>query len=388
MVLQIEDNLFEYILMPNMIAYPNAPIAAGIRSRFADNSNGLTMHYLEAGWGDASRPLVVLLHGFPELAYSWRRIIPVLADAGYHVIAPDQRGYGRTLGWNPDYDGDLPASTALNLVRDVVGLLHAVGRSQAAMVVGHDFGAMVAAWAALVRPDMFQRCVLMSAPFSGPPPLATPKPGHDLHADLAALERPRKHYQWYYATRLANRQMWNPPQGMQAFLRAYFHQKSADWSQNNPHPLNARTAEEFAKLPTYYVMDLAETMPETVAHEMPSPAEIAACQWLPEEELAVYAAEYQRSGFQGGLQWYRCRIDPQFRAAEQLYAGRTIDVPTWFISGASDWGVHQTPGALETMQTKACMDFRAAHLLPGAGHWVQQEQSEAVARLLVEAVSA
>ena len=108
MVLQIEDNLFEYILMPNMIAYPNAPIAAGIRSRFADNSNGLTMHYLEAGWGDASRPLVVLLHGFPELAYSWRRIIPVLADAGYHVIAPDQRGYGRTLGWNPDYDGDLP----------------------------------------------------------------------------------------------------------------------------------------------------------------------------------------------------------------------------------------------------------------------------------------
>ena len=372
--------------MPDTIAYPNAPIATGIRSRFADNGNGLTMHYLEAGWDDAERPLVLLLHGFPELAYSWRRIMPALAEAGYHVIAPDQRGYGRTQGWNPDYDGDLASYTALNLVRDVVGLLHAVGRPQTAMVVGHDFGAMVAAWAALVRPDLFRKCVLMSAPFTGPPPLRLPAPARDVHADLAALERPRKHYQWYYATRLANQHMWDPPQGMQAFLRAYFHQKSADWPGNTPHPLEDRTAEEFAKLPTYYVMDLAESMPETVAHEMPSSEEIDTRQWLPDEELAVYAAEYQRNGFQGGLQWYRCRIEPQFRAGEQLYAGRTIDVPTWFISGQSDWGVHQTPGAFEAMQKTACSDFRQAHLLPGAGHWVQQEQSDAVANLLVEAV--
>ena len=370
------------------IAYPNAPIPAGIRSRFADNGNGLTMHYLEAGWQKPDRPMVLLLHGFPELAYSWRKVMPSLANAGYHVIAPDQRGYGRTLGWDPTYDGDLASFHALNLVRDVLGLLHALGRSQVQMVVGHDFGAMVAAWAALVRPDVFRRCVLMSAPFSGPPGLKLPKPARDVHVDLAALERPRKHYQWYYCTRLANADMQGAPQGMQAFLRAYFHQKSADWAANEPHPLAEWSAAELAKLPTYYVMDLARTMPETVAQEMPSAAEIATCEWLPDDDLAVYAAEYLRVGFQGGLNWYRCRVAPQFRPREQLYAGRTIDVPTWFISGQSDWGTHQSPGAFEAMQTRACTDFRTAHLLPGAGHWAQQEQPTAVAKLLVEAATA
>ncbi len=370
------------------IAYPNAPIPAGIRSRFADNGNGLTMHYLEAGWQKPDRPMVLLLHGFPELAYSWRKVMPALAAAGYHVVAPDQRGYGRTLGWDPAYDGDLASFHALNLVRDALGLLHALGRSQVQMVVGHDFGAMVAGWAALVRPDLFHRCVLISAPFSGPPGLKLPNPARDLHVDLAALERPRKHYQWYYCTRLANADMQGAPQGMQAFLRAYFHQKSADWAANEPHPLAEWSAAELAKLPTYYVMDLAQTMPETVAHEMPSAASIASCEWLPDDELAVYAAEYLRLGFQGGLNWYRCRVAPQFRPREQLYAGRTIDVPTWFISGQSDWGTHQSPGAFEAMQTRACTDFRTAHLLPGAGHWAQQEQPTAVAKLLVEAATA
>ena len=375
--------------MPNALAYPNAPALPGVRSRFADNGNGLTMHYLEAGWqNSADKPLVLLLRGFPELAYSWRKVMPALAGAGFYVVAPDQRGYGRTLGWDPGYDGDLASFHALNLVRDVLGLLEALGRREVQMVVGHDFGAMVAAWAALVRPDVFRCLTLMSAPFSGPPALSLPKPARDVHADLATLERPRKHYQWYYCTRLANGDMQGAPQGMQAFLRAYFHHKSADWAANQPHPLTEWSARELAKLPTYYVMDLHETMPETVAHEMPSAAEIAACEWMSEDEMAVYAAEYQRLGFQGGLNWYRCRIEPGFRSREQLFAGRTIDVPTWFISGQSDWGVHQSLGAFETMQTKACTDFRAAHLLPGAGHWVQQEQAVEVARLLVEAASA
>ena len=188
------------------IAYPNAPIPPGIRSQFADNGNGLTMHYLEAGWQEPDRPLVLLLHGFPELAYSWRKVMPALAAAGYHVIAPDQRGYGRTLGWDPAYDGDLASYHALNLVRDVLGLLHAIGRRKVQMVVGHDFGAMVAAWAALVRPDVFRRCVLMSAPFSGPPALVLPKPARNVHADLAALDRPR-------AREGASAHVW-PPEGL------------------------------------------------------------------------------------------------------------------------------------------------------------------------------
>ena len=368
------------------VAYPNAPMPPGIRSRFADNGNGLTMHYLEAGWeGAAEKPLVLLLHGFPELAYSWRKVMPTLAEADYHVIAPDQRGYGRTLGWDPGYDGDLASYHVFNLVRDILGLLHALDRSETALVAGHDFGATVAAWAALLRPDKFRRCVLMSAPFAGPPGQSLPTPSRDVHVDLARLGRPRKHYRWYYCTRLANGDMHGAPQGMQAFLRAYFHHKSADWTENRPHPLAEWSPEELAKLPTYYVMDLAETMPETVAHEMPSVAEVAVCKWLPEDELAVYAAEYQRLGFQGGLNWYRCQIEPQFRSREQLFARRNIDVPTWYISGASDWGTHQTPGAFQTMQRSACSNFRAAHLLPGAGHWVQQEQAAAVSRLLVDA---
>jgi pimeloyl-ACP methyl ester carboxylesterase len=137
-------------------------------------------------------------------------------------------------------------------------------------------------------------------------------------------------------------------------------------------------------MPTYYIMDLADDMPSGVAKEMPSAAEIAACQWLPDRELAVYAGEYQRNGFQGGLNWYRSRSSGAFESELQLFSGRTIDVPSIFISGKSDWGVYQRPGAVERMQGTACTRMVACHLLEGAGHWVQQEQARQVGELLVE----
>jgi len=137
-------------------------------------------------------------------------------------------------------------------------------------------------------------------------------------------------------------------------------------------------------MPTYYIMDLADDMPTTVAMEMPSVAEIAACKWLPDRELAVYAAEYARNGFQGGLNWYRSRTAGAFDNELQLYSGRTIDVPSIFISGRSDWGVYRRPGAVERMQETACTEMVGCHLLDGAGHWVQQEQPEAVSSLLIE----
>jgi pimeloyl-ACP methyl ester carboxylesterase len=177
--------------------------------------------------------------------------------------------------------------------------------------------------------------------------------------------------------------MRNAPQGVHAFLRAYYHVKSADWKRNTPFRLASSTATEMAKLPTYYVMELARTMPETVAPEMPSAAEIAACRWLPDRELAVYAAEYERTGFQGGLHGYRVRLTDRHNAQLQTFSGRTIDQPSMFIAGKSDWGVYQTPGAFEAMQTTACTAMRGAHLVDGAGHWVQQEQPEAVIQLLV-----
>jgi pimeloyl-ACP methyl ester carboxylesterase len=125
-------------------------------------------------------------------------------------------------------------------------------------------------------------------------------------------------------------------------------------------------------------------MAETVAHEMPSQADIAACRWLPESELAVYSAEYERTGFQGGLQWYRRGTGELDTAELQLFSGRTIDVPAMFIAGSSDWGIYQRPGAIERMQASACTRMLGCELLDGAGHWVQQEQAEKVSALLVQ----
>jgi pimeloyl-ACP methyl ester carboxylesterase len=131
-------------------------------------------------------------------------------------------------------------------------------------------------------------------------------------------------------------------------------------------------------------MDLAKSMPETVAEEMPSAAEIAANRWLPDSALAVYASEYRRTGFQGGLQWYRCGTTDAFNAELQTWSGRTIDVPSCFISGRQDWGTYQRAGAFEAMQKSACTAMIGCHLVDGAGHWVQQEQPAEVSRLLVE----
>jgi pimeloyl-ACP methyl ester carboxylesterase len=385
---------------PNAIeAYSPALLPAGIRSRYVEGINGLRVHVLEAGFAVSGRPCVLLLHGFPELAYSWRKVMPSIAAAGFHVIAPDLRGYGRTTGWDDDYDGDLGAFRLLNYVGDAVGLMSAFGYRSVAALCGHDFGSIVAAWCALVRPDVFRSVAIMSAPFAGPPALpfntaerapsrtAAASPGaagRTLDEELAALDPPRKQYRRYYSTREANDDMRNAPQGIHAFMRAYYHMKSADWKQNKPFPLQAVTARELARLPTYYVMELGKNMAETVAAEMPSASEIAACRWLPEEELTVYSSEYWRTGFQGGLQGYRVRLVDKYNAELQTFSGRTIDVPSLFIAGRSDWGAYQTPGALESMQKTACTRMLGTHLVDGAGHWVQQEQPEAVTRLLIE----
>jgi pimeloyl-ACP methyl ester carboxylesterase len=374
-----------------------AVLPDSVRSRFVDGVNGLRVHVLEAGWAPKGRPCLLLLHGFPELAYSWRRIMPALAEAGFYVVAPDQRGYGRTTGWSADYDADLYPFRLLNAVRDALALVSALGWRSVEAVIGHDFGASVAAWCALVRPDVFRSVALMSAPFAGPPalpfdtadqPPAAAGTDPDIHVALAALDRPRKHYQWYYSTRPANADMWRCPQGVHAFLRGYFHYKSADWAGNRPHPLKSWTAVELAKMPTYYIMDRDRDMAETVELVMPTAAEIAACDWLPERDIAVYAAEYERNGFQGGLNWYRGRTTGLSDAELLLYSGRTIDVPSIFIAGKSDWGTYQRPGAFERMQGAACTNMRGAHLVDGAGHWVQQEQPERVAALLLDFLAA
>jgi pimeloyl-ACP methyl ester carboxylesterase len=377
--------------------YGNGTLPPGIRSRRIANVNGLTVHILEAGYETPGRPAVLLMHGFPELAYSWRKVMLPLASAGYHVIAPDQRGYGRTTGWDDSYDADPDPFRVLNMVRDAMGLVYALGYRSVAMVAGHDAGAPVASWSALVRPDVFRSVTILSSPFEGPPSipfntangaaLPTPAPTDDeLDAELARLKPPRKYYQNYQRTRGANDNMRHAPQGLHAFFRAYYHYKSADWKGNNPHPLKARTAAEMAQIPTYYVMDKEKGMAETVAPFMPSAAEIAACTWLTEAEVDVYATEYARTQFTGALQGYRVRrgSDPKSLAEMRTFSGRSIDVPSMYVAGKSDWGVYQTPGAVDKMRTTACTRMVGFHLVDGAGHWVQQEQPEQVSALLVQ----
>ncbi len=388
---------------------PDLPLPNGIRSRQMPGINGLNIHFLEAGHEPAGRPCVLLLHGFPELAYSWRKVMLPLAQAGFHVVAPDHRGYGRTTGWNARYDSDIAPFRFLNLMRDTMGLLTALGHHSAAAVVGHDFGAPLAAWCALLRPDVFRSVVLMSAPFGGPPAVPVVAPGDSaadpaerqlpggvsmrfapapgaaqLDAQLAALPVPRKHYQWYYSTPSADADMRLCPQGIHAFLRAYYHHKSADWPGNRPFVLQSWAADELARMPTYYVMNRSADMAQTVAEHMPTRAAIAACHWLPDAELRVYSDEFTRTGFQGGLQWYRCGTSDIQTAEQQLFSGRRIDVPAAFIAGSSDWGTQQRPGDLQRMAELACSRFVGVHLIDGAGHWVQQEQPEAVTTHLLK----
>jgi pimeloyl-ACP methyl ester carboxylesterase len=357
--------------------------------------NGLDAHILEGGHERPGRPLALLLHGFPDLAYGWRRLIPILSGAGYHVVAPDQRGFGRTTGWVGGYDASLAPFSLLNMTRDALGLVSALGYQRTAMLVGHDLGSPVAAYCALARPDVFPSVALMSAPFPGAPAFpfgtadgeaAPAQPNTDpqrLAAALAALDPPRESYQQYLSTRRANDDLWRPPQGLHAFLRAFFHVKSGDWPGNRPHPLKGRTTEEFAQMPTYYVMERGRTMPETVAPFQPSAAEVLACRWLTDPELGVYVEEYGRTGFQGALQAYRVFSDPGLNAELRLFSGKTIDVPSLFIGGERDWGTYSAPGALDLMRGKATTRMDGIEMIDGAGHWIQQEQPARLGAILL-----
>ena len=373
------------MITTQLTQYGEVPLPEGIISRKIQNNNGLDMHILEARPDEQKRPLVILAHGFPELAYSWRHILPAIASLGYVVVAPDQRGYGRTTGWSNRYEDSIEPFNLANLARDIIGLVGALGYHKVRTIIGHDAGSYVAGTCSLVRPDIFQSCVMMSAPFTGTPPLAQDAISRltrpsllDFNKQLNALKEPRKHYQVYYSEPSANADMMNASQGIHQFLRAYYHHKSADWHENQPTKLASWDAEVMAQMPTYYIMNKNDTMAETVAPYMPSENQIKNCQWLTNDELAVYASEYTRNTFQGGLQWYRCSVEGVNQKAMSLFAGLQITVPSLFLSGKQDWGIYQTPGAIEYMREQACTSMKKIVLIDNAGHWVQQEQSQAV----------
>lgn len=332
----------------------------------------------------------MLLHGFPELAYSWRDQLLPLARAGFHVVAPDLRGYGRSVTTPVTYGDDLLPYSMLNRVGDVLGLVRALGHEKVAAVVGHDWGGPTAQWCARLRPDVFQSVVSMSTPFLRAPTLPPGtaddhkihEPDVDIDRELAALPRPRKHYFSYSATHRANDDMWHAPQGVHDLLRAMYHFKSADWKGNKPAPLKSWTAAELARMPSYYIMDLDKGIAQTMASAMPSKAQIAACQWMSERDLQVYSTEFVRSGFQGGLNYYRVGEDPRFETELNSFSGRTIDVPACYIGGDSDWATYQSPGVFEAMHT-VCSRLLGVHLVTRAGHSLAEEQPEEVNRILI-----
>ncbi|KIW38318.1 uncharacterized protein PV06_09293 [Exophiala oligosperma] len=411
---------------PDPTTLPPLSLPEGITSRFVDTSpRGLVFHILESlpstltsSADTKPPPLIVLCHGFPEIAYSWRKILPLLSAKGYHAVAFDQRGFGRTFSRQPLAATSFSPTT---LIRDTVTLVSALGYTHAAAIVGHDFGAVTATYCALARPDMFRRLVLMSHPFKGPPSLpfgtspsygqstttttsaaaaaeaATPTQGgagdeaqgnnsndKDIHTSLSQLPRPRKHYKWYYCTPASNDEMTYPTgPALHEFLRGYFHLKSADWDGNSPHALAGWTAPALSQMPRYYIMDLADTMREAVARDMASedPGTVAnrAGRWLPDPELAVYVGEWGRTTFQGGLNWYRIQTSPEIAGEMTLWSGAKLAVPTVFVGGKSDWGTYQEPGAVEAMETNKSVEpgmYRGTVLVDGAGHWVNQEQPE------------
>ncbi|KAF9736429.1 hypothetical protein PMIN06_008434 [Paraphaeosphaeria minitans] len=387
------DNITEHRRSP----LPPLPLPHGVTQHLLHcPSAGLTFHLLEAGHApEEQKPLVLLVHGYPELAFSWRKVMPALADAGYYVVAFDQRGYGRTTGWDdsPFPKTNMADFTVTNLVRDVVVLVHALGYRAVECIVGHDFGAVTSSMCAWMRPDLFRSVVMMSHPFKEHPglpfdvlhgePATTPPPQLDVQKDLAKLPEPRKHYKWYNATSTAALHWYSPNQGLAAFLRGYWHVKSADWGGNDPQPLTAWSAAELAKMPLYYIMPFAKSMPETIELMMQGEDAEKSKRWLSDEALHVYVQEWRRTGFQGGLNWYRTMTDPERKKDLDLFAGRKIECPSIFISGAKDWGNYQEPGALEGFP-KTCLQFKGVRMIEGAGHWPQQEQPEAVVKELLE----
>ena len=311
-------------------------------------TNGIRMNYLEAGEG----PLVVLLHGFPELGYSWRHQLPALAEAGYRVVAPDQRGYGGTT--RPEAIEDY---TLCHMVADVVGLVQALGERQAA-VIGHDWGSAVAWTCALLRSDMFRSLGLLSVPYlrdlwSGPPPTAM------MRQFLAAGQML---YQMYFQEPgPADHDLALDPRD--SLLRIF-----------------ATSTGGIAPAQRWrFLYPAGEPFLDTIPKVDQLPA------WLTAEDLEFFAAEFTRTGFTGGLNWYR-NMDRD-RTLLAFLAQARIAQPSVFIAGAEDPVITMYRRDYDLLE-QTMPGLTAKTLLPGTGHWVQQEKPAEVNRHLLRFLTA
>ncbi|GAA1885354.1 alpha/beta fold hydrolase [Streptantibioticus ferralitis] len=307
------------------------------------NVNGIRLHIAEEGEG----PLVVLLHGFPECWYSWRHQFAPLAAAGYRVVAVDQRGYGRS-----DHPQEVEAYTILHLVGDVIGLIHALGEKHA-VVIGHDWGAPVAWHTALLRPDVVTAVAGLSVP---------PQPRGSVPPLRAMRERFDGQFYWNYfeTPGVADAELAADP-------RATFRRTLYGASGDNPH--NDPPGQPLVQ-PGGGFLDRVKA-PE----KLPS--------WLTEEDIDVFTAEYAEAGFTGGLNWYR-NLDRNWELTA-AWADATIQIPALYITGDRDLvyhfpGMDQLLPALTTLHPQ----LREPVVLPGCGHWTQQERPDEVNAALLE----
>ena len=307
-------------------------------------TDGLTQQVLEAGDG----PLVLLLHGFPELGLSWTAQVEALAAAGYHAVAPDMRGYGGT-----DRPEAVEAHTMLHLVGDMVDLVRALGETRC-VVVGHDWGAAVAWHCALIRPDLFTAVVGMSVPFqprraSGPPLAA-----------IAAISKRAGRGDLYISRFQALDAHLPFDADPEAALRKMF------WSFDGATPAASRSTGFLPEgLGLLASVDDAATLPP----------------WLGPEHFQDYVRAFAEGGFRGPIDWYRC-MDLNW-SLTAFVQDRTIDQPSLFIVGEDD-PVRGYSSAAEERLGDWLTDLRGRAVIPGAGHWIQQDRPDEVSRLLLD----
>ena len=313
------------------IALAQSAVDSGQRHRMLA-VNGIQMHVVEQGAG----PLVILCHGWPELWYSWRRQIPALAEAGYRVAAPDLRGFGQT-----DAPADIAAYNIMDTVGDVVGLVQALGERRA-VIVGHNWGAVLAWSAALIRPDMFNAVVAMSVPFRA-------RGGGDRLQALRATGR-TNFYQLYFQTPgVAETELERDPAS--TVRRVFASGNASDIGFNPPGG------------------GFLDKRPDPGAGHLPP--------WLNEADVDYFATEYRRTGYRGGLNWYR-NIDRNWELLAP-WDGATIRQPALFIAGAQDPLINApvTKAEVEHLSTTVPGLLRTV-LIDGGGHWIQQERAAEV----------
>jgi pimeloyl-ACP methyl ester carboxylesterase len=305
------------------------------------DTNGVRLRVVEAG--DRGAPVVVLAHGFPELAYSWRHQIPALVQAGYHVLAPDQRGYGGSS--RPDA---IDAYNIRELTTDIVGLLDDIGAEQAVWV-GHDWGAPVVWHAPLLHPDRVAAVAALSVP-------ATPR------------------------SKTPPTQAWRKTFGENFFYILYFQEPGIADAELNGDPARAirrlmgglRTSADKAA-----GMRMVAPGPEGFIDRLPEPDALP--EWISQDELDHYITEFSRTGFTGGLNWYR-NFDRNWELTAEL-ADMKISVPCLFIGGTAD------PVLAFTRADRAAEIVSGPYrqvMIEGAGHWLQQERPDEVNAILLE----